>query len=310
MGITSICTAYIHWLQFLNREGTDSIIYFKNSKDKQSTKYHLKYNPESFNLTRKEIKHQSASTLNIKDYTSSATYLTTANPQTARNYSPSYVLFTEAAKCVSKVPRTVKRNDRLKNSYQAALPTFPDSLLIMESNPDTAHTQGFFYDTFRNKDGNTFTPLFLPWHADERNIKPLDTNIPTFYSTLNKYETYLFKDLNLSFEQINWYRCKTKSLENPAKLYPSTIAEALTHQLHEADIKKEELKLPIYKESQEPAPPRKQGISRETHSRRPFTITHPKEETILDNYNPPQEPTFQENITYQNYNSSQAGPPG
>ena len=91
----------------------------------------------------------------------------------------------------------------------------------------------------------------------EKTVLKLSCSIIEFFNSLSSYESYLWKSLKLSLEQINWYRHKTKDLDNPAKLYPSTITEALTHKLHENKKKLGKTKYPTPTKPIKPKSPRK-----------------------------------------------------
>lgn len=101
------------------------------------------------------------------------------------------------------------------------------TLMVLES---TAKGVGnFFHRTWQDatKGINSFTPVFVPWFMIDIYSKNLKCPYEDFIRSMNEYEWKLFR-LGATLEAINWYRNKSRKLDDfrMKSEYPSTAEEA------------------------------------------------------------------------------------
>lgn len=224
LGVSALCKIYIYWLQFVAFPGSDSALFFPDIKIAQREKRVLyssvKKNPKTYLLEKNSVSCDSFSSLSFNRGLQRSLYKSLYNPNSVRGINPSYVLFSDVNKSLS---RNKSKSDKLALTYNAIIPSCSNSMVIMESNSFGAHKGGFFNNSFRasahtkNNDEafatpyfsssfgiSSFKPIFIPWHADSKNSLNLKVNIPSFWKSLSDYEYFLWNVVGCSLEQINW----------------------------------------------------------------------------------------------------------
>lgn len=106
----------------------------------------------------------------------------------------------------------------------------PLTMLVMES---TANGVGNFFHTewLRAKAGSDKEPIFVPWHEVEIYRRPVK-DYGRLWREMDEYERWLWNDVGLTLEQINWYHCKRKEMADHAQMkgeFPTTDTEAFNH---------------------------------------------------------------------------------
>jgi hypothetical protein len=96
--------------------------------------------------------------------------------------------------------------DKQLSSIMQSVPDDVDTWVVIES---TAHGMNEFYELCQGaiKGENGFVFMFFPWWVHEEYQTALtDSEKTNFINTLNEYEIWLYKELNLSLERIKWWR--------------------------------------------------------------------------------------------------------
>ncbi|MDE7407319.1 MAG: hypothetical protein K2M76_02765, partial [Muribaculaceae bacterium] len=106
----------------------------------------------------------------------------------------------------------------------------PLTMLVMES---TANGVGNFFHTewLRAKAGSDKEPVFVPWYDVEIYSRKVVDHM-RLWSELDAYELWLWNDVGLTLEQINWYHSKRKEMSDHAQMkgeFPTTDTEAFNH---------------------------------------------------------------------------------
>ena len=145
-----------------------------------------------------------------------------------RSDTYSYVHLSEFAFWEGKDDRSPSKQ---LNGILQAVPDTLDTEVVIES---TANGYNDFKDLWDDsvKGKTAFTPLFFAWFDHDEYIMELDENEKeTFPYTLSEYESWLHKDLKLSYERIKWWRYTLKNkcngdLNMMKQENPSTPEEA------------------------------------------------------------------------------------
>ena len=240
LGITTFCEAYIYWLQNVAGISDNVAMFYPDAKSRRSGKYRFYRNANAnlhnFNVDTPRVKHLSGNSVTFNGDCIVNSYYTVRQTRPVRNLSPRYILFADAAKLTPKVYKEeyILRNRRepLYDAYIASRSEAADAITVFEGNTDTRSQFGFWFDLLNEPQTLNFTKLFLPWHANESNKLHLDQSVKDFYNSLNDYEYgILWKELQLTLEQIYWYRRTTSYIGDKSqipKIYPSTEEEART----------------------------------------------------------------------------------
>ena len=245
LGISAFCEAYIYWLQNIVGAEGNAAVFYPKAGDKKNAKYRFYRNAnaalQKFNINSKRVKHLSGNSVVYNTGGVINSYYTPAQSDCARNLSPAYVLCADVAAMTPKPRKSGYRSTRREPLYRAfiaAKPEAQNALMIIEGNTLAADENGFWLSLVKNPGQRNFSKHFLPWYANENNKRRLDCSLKEFYNSMNDYEySVLWKRLNLTVEQICWYRhavCITENRKLIPAIYPATEQEARTRTLTDA----------------------------------------------------------------------------
>lgn len=121
-----------------------------------------------------------------------------------------------------------KSPEDLMQSIEGTLPEVPYSFSTLES---TAKGVGnYFHKMYllaMNKETN-YKLVFIPWFDIDKYSRPLTVSAVDFVKSMSEYEQFLW-DEGATLEAINWYRIKSKSINDEWRMkseYPTTAEEA------------------------------------------------------------------------------------
>lgn len=118
------------------------------------------------------------------------------------------------------------------NGIMQSVPDIKDTLVVIESTANGYNDFKTLWDeAVAGKNG--WTALFYPWYVHEEYVRPFEDEMQKdkFMLEMDEYETYLYEELGLSLERINWHRYTKKTkcsndLNQMKQENPSTAEEA------------------------------------------------------------------------------------
>lgn len=236
MGISSVCEAYILWLQFFRSPGTDALFiasdYGKRNISKSSLRNFIKFNHKSLGLSRTAVSQLTPNMLTVLPSMQTNFYITPGQNHLLRGTNPQYILCSNANSFYRSVRNRCE--DFLYPICTGLIPVWSDSLVIIESNSHTVVADSYFNQLWQESVWNEtyYLPLEIEWYKSQANSLPLNSSISNFIGSLSGSDLKLWNE-GLTLEQINWF--KHSSIYNDGNSYPAFITIPVMNGLDNSD---------------------------------------------------------------------------
>lgn len=209
MGISSVCEAYILWLQFFRTPGTDALFiasdYDKRNISKSYFRNFITLNHKSLGLNRKAVSQLTPNMLTVTPSMQTNFYITPSQNKLLRGTNPQYILCSNA----NSFYRSARNgcDDFLYPICTGLIPVWSDSLVIIESNSHTHVADSYFNQLWQESVWNEtyYLPVEIEWNKSQANSLPLNSSIGNFIASLSCSHLKLW-DEGLTLEQINWFK--------------------------------------------------------------------------------------------------------